>query len=69
MKEEQLKSLKKVVEYMHEFESKHFEECNKDEQQEHIYQDILVLQKYLEVRTPTEEMIDYNTIGIGELDE
>ena len=47
MKEEQLKSLKKVVEYMHEFESKHFEECNKDEQQEHIYQDILVLQKYL----------------------
>ena len=47
MKEEQLKSLKKVVEYMHESEVKHFEECNKDEQQEHIYQDILVLQKYL----------------------
>ena len=69
MKEEQLKSLKKVVEYMHESEGKHFEECNKDEQQEHIYQDILVLQKYLEVRTPTEEMIDDNTIGIGELDK
>ena len=48
MKDEQLKSLKKVVEYMHEFEAKHFEECNKDEQQEHIYKDVLILQKYLE---------------------
>jgi reverse gyrase len=47
MKKEVLESLKKVVEYMHEFEFKHFEECDDEEKQNHIYKDVLKLQNFL----------------------
>ena len=37
------KSLKKVIEYMNEFELKHYEECeNKDG---HIYNDVIILER------------------------
>ena len=42
-----LESLKKVVEYMHEFEFNHFEECDDEEKQNHIYKDVLKLQNFL----------------------
>ena len=40
---EETKSLKKVIEYMNEFELKHYEECeNKDG---HIYNDVIILER------------------------
>lgn len=40
---EETKSLKKVIEYMNEFELKHYEECeNKDS---HIYNDVIILER------------------------
>lgn len=48
MKKEVLESLKKVVEYMHEFELKHYEECEDQEKNNHIYNDVITLQKFIE---------------------
>ena len=48
MKKEVLESLKKVVEYMHEFELKHYEECEDQEKDNHIYNDVITLQKFIE---------------------
>jgi hypothetical protein len=47
MKKEILKSLKQVVKYMHESEEKHFEECEEHEKENHVYNHVLVLQKFL----------------------
>tara|TARA_R100001015_G_C4560297_1_gene120275 strand:+ start:243 stop:407 length:165 start_codon:yes stop_codon:yes gene_type:complete len=48
MNNDEIKSLKKVVEYMHEFELKHYEECEEQERDNHIYNDVLTLQKFIE---------------------
>ena len=40
-----LDSLKKVIDYMNECESTHFEECDGEEKLNHIYKDVLILQE------------------------
>ena len=48
MNEDMLNSLKKVIDYMHEFESKHYEECEDKEKLDHIYNDVLILEKMMQ---------------------
>ena len=48
MNEDMLNSLKKVIDYMHEFESKHYEECDDKEKLDHIYNDVLILEKMMQ---------------------
>ena len=39
---DEIKSLKKVIDYMAEFELQHYEEC--EDKSEHIYNDVIILQ-------------------------
>jgi len=41
-------SLKKVIDYLEEFERTHFEECEETEKESHILNDIVVVRKWLE---------------------
>lgn len=48
MNETQLKSLKALLEYLQDDEKSHFEETPIEERGNHIYNDIVVLQKFVE---------------------
>jgi hypothetical protein len=37
----------RISDYMMEFELKHFEECNEEEKNNHIYNDVIKLNKYI----------------------
>jgi|TARA_R100000081_G_scaffold45362_1_gene21446 hypothetical protein len=57
MNEDMLNSLKKVIDYMHEFESKHYEECGDEEKLDHIYNDVLVLDKLTKQKSISEVIV------------
>ena len=57
MNEDMLNSLKKILDYMHEFESKHYEECEDKEKLDHIYNDVLVLDKLTEQKSMSEVIV------------
>ena len=39
---DEIKSLKKIIDYMAEFELQHYEEC--EDKSDHIYNDVIILQ-------------------------
>ena len=44
----EMKALEEVVKYMIEAEETHYEECSKQEQEKHIYNDVLKLKSILD---------------------
>ena len=56
MNTEQLRSLKRLLDYVTGGEQEHFEACSPAEREGHIYSDILILQDYL-----TQQQGDFNS--------
>ena len=48
MNAEQIRSLKRVLDYLAQEEGSHFENASPEERTNHIYLDVLILQEYLE---------------------
>lgn len=47
MNNQQLRSLERVLAYLKRDEKKHYEESSAEERENHIYNDILILEEYL----------------------
>ena len=50
MDDQELGCLRNILEYMEEQEQNHFEECSEEERKNHIYNDVVVVRKWLDGR-------------------
>lgn len=48
----QIQALKNLIAYLADAEAEHFEECSEEERQNHIYNDILILEQFIEQTEP-----------------